>query len=159
MQRAVLVTAAIAFALAISVASAWAQTAEFTANLAGSNETPGVLTGANASAKVSMNADGTVTYEIAVFNMPTGTTQGHFHVGGPGVAGPIVVDIVVPPTISNDYTLRGTVGPAAFRPRPEVGVGTWTDFLQSLAGGQTYLNLHSQANPAGEVRGQVLRVQ
>jgi hypothetical protein len=158
MRRVFLVTAATLMAAAMSAGVARAQTIQLAANMAGSNETPGVLTGANAMAIVTLNPDRTVTYQIQVFNMPSGTTQGHFHVGGNGLAGPIVVDIVVPPTISNDFALNGSVGPSNLRPRPEQGINTWEDFLQSLVGGQTYLNLHSQINPAGEIRGQVLRV-
>lgn len=143
----------------MSAAHARAQTIELTATMHGANETPGILTGANATARVTLHPDQTVSYVIQAFNIPSGLTQGHFHVGGVGLAGPIVVDIVVPATISNDFTLSGTVGPSALRPRPEQGIRSWEDFVQSLVGGQTYLNLHSQVNPGGEIRGQVVRVQ
>lgn len=159
MRRLLFVTATTIIALTMSAAHARAQVVELAATMHGANETPGVLTGANATAKVTVNTDGTVAYVINVFNIPSGLTQGHFHVGGVGLAGPIVVDIIVPATISNDFTISGTVGPSALRPRPDQGIRSWEDFLQSLTGGQTYLNLHSQVNPSGEIRGQVLRVQ
>lgn len=159
MRRYLFGCGAVVIAMAMSAGIARAQTIELAATLTGSNETPGVLTGANASAKVILNPDQTVTYELVIFNMPSGTTQAHFHVGGVGLAGPIVVDIPVPATISNDYTVSGTAGPSSLRPQPTQGIRSWEDFIQSLVGGQTYLNVHSQVNPSGEIRGQVLRVQ
>jgi hypothetical protein len=93
-----------------------------------------------------------------VFNMPSGTNNAHFHVGGPGLAGPVVVDIAFPPQISNDFNLSGTATAASLRPRADQGIGSWPDFLQSLLGGQTYINIHSNNNPGGEIRGQVIRV-
>jgi hypothetical protein len=42
--------------------------------------------------------------------------------------------------------------------RPDQGIRSWDDFLQSLIGGQTYLNIHSQVFGGGEIRGQVIRV-
>src|SRR5215475_14179588 len=96
--------AAALIGVTMTAGSASAQAIQMAATLTGPNETPGVLTGAYATAKVTVNADRTVTYQMQVFNIPTGTTQSHFHVGGVGLAGPIVVDIVVPPTISNDFT-------------------------------------------------------
>src|SRR3712207_5790890 len=71
-----------------------AQTTTFTANLSGSNETPGVVTGAFGTATVTWdNATQTLSWVIDVWNMPSGTNNAHFHVGGPGVAGPTVVNI------------------------------------------------------------------
>jgi hypothetical protein len=46
---------------------------------------------------------------------------------------------------------------SALIPRPDQGIRSWDDFAQSLMGGQLYLNIHSNANPGGEIRGQVLR--
>lgn len=138
-----------------------AQTREFTAHLSGGNEAPTVVsTGAYGVATVTLNmSTQEVTYRIQVFNMPSGTTQAHFHVGGPGAAGPIVVNIPVSPQVSNDFTLSSTAGPSLLQPRPDSGIRSWEDFIQSLVGGQLYLNVHSNVNPGGEIRGQVIPAQ
>ena len=47
-------------------------------------------------------------WTIDVFNMPSGTNNAHFHVGGPGLAGPTVVNIPFPANASNDYRLTGS---------------------------------------------------
>jgi hypothetical protein len=149
--------AAAALLLGMSV-QAQAQTVRLTAILSGSNETPapGVVTGATGTAEVFVNlANNEVTYTVRVFNLPSGATGGHFHVGGPTAAGPVVVNLAPPANISNDFTLSGTVSEANLTRRPEQGIRDWEDFIQSLVGGQVYVNIHSAVNPGGETRGQL----
>jgi hypothetical protein len=133
----------------------------FTANLSGANETPapGVLTGAFGTATVTLDlSTQTVSWNIDVFNMPSGTNNAHFHVGGPGLAGPTVVNIAFPAGISNDYNLSGSATATNLLVRADQGIRSWEDFLQALMGNQTYLNIHSVVNGGGEIRGQVIRV-
>ena len=154
--------AAIAAAFVGVSASAQAQTVALAATLSGDNETPapGVLTGAYGTASVTVDlGTQTVSWIIDVFNMPSGTNNAHFHVGGPGLAGPTVVNVAFPAGISNDYRLSGSATAANLTPRTDQGIRSWEDFLQSLLGGQTYLNIHSVNFPGGEIRGQVRRVQ
>lgn len=148
--------AAAALLLGLS-AQAQAQTVRLTAVLSGGEEAPTkVLTGAAGTAEVYVNlATKTVTYTIEIFNLPSGTTAGHFHVGSTGVAGPVVIDLTPPQNASNDYVLSGTVTQAMFRARADQGVRDMDDFIQSLVGGQTYLNIHTAVNPGGEIRGQL----
>ncbi len=138
-------------------AQANAQTLRLTAVLSGSNETPAVVvTGATGTAEVFVNlASQTVTYTVNVFNLPSGATGGHFHVGGPGAGGPVVINLSPPANVSNDFTLSGAVAPSALVPRPDQGIRTWEDFIQALVGGQVYVNIHSAVNPGGETRGQL----
>jgi hypothetical protein len=138
-------------------AQAQAQTVRLTAVLSGGSEAPNlVLTGATGTGEVFVNmATRDVTYTIRIFNIPSGTTAGHFHVGSAGTAGPVVVNLSPPPQISNDYVLNGTVNASALVARPEQGIRDWEDFVQSLIGGQMYLNIHTNVNPGGEIRGQL----
>lgn len=153
-----MMTCLLAAALLVGAsAQANAQTLRLTAVLSGSNETPAiVVTGATGTAEVFVNlATQTVTYTVNVFNLPSGATGGHFHVGGPGAGGPVVVNLTPPANISNDFTLSGTAAPSSLVPRPEQGIRTWEDFIQALVGGQVYVNIHSAVNPGGETRGQL----
>lgn len=137
-------------------AQANAQTIRLTAVLSGSNEAPIVVTGATGTAEVFVNlATQAVNYKVDVFNLPSGATGGHFHVGGPGAVGPVVIDLAPPANISNDFSLSGTVSQSALRVRAEQGIRTWEDFIQALVGGQVYVNIHSAVNPGGETRGQL----
>ncbi len=160
MRRVMLMVVAAGFMLG-TAGAAQAQVVKLTAHLSGNQETPapGVLTGAFGSATVTMDlGTGTLSWNIDVFNMPSGTNNAHFHVGGPGVAGPTVVNVAFPAQISNDFNLTGTATAANLIPRGDQGIRSWDDFIQSLLGGQMYLNIHSNVNAGGEIRGQVVRV-
>jgi hypothetical protein len=146
------------FVLAVS-ATAQAQTVTFTANLHGGNENPGVLTGSAGTATVTWNvATKAGTYRVDVFNMPVGTTASHIHVGAPGQNGPVVVNFTVPAGgISNDFGLVGTFACSDVVPRAAQGINSCEDFEQAIMLGNTYVNVHSTANPGGEIRGQLSR--
>lgn len=155
MRRTMMVAAAMAMLVLGAGAPAYAQTVRLTAVLSGGNETPVVITGAAGSAEVFVNlATRNVSYEVKVFNIPTTTTAGHFHVGGPGVAGPVVVDLT-PPSVGDDFVLKGTATATSLRARPDQGIRNWDDFIQSLVGGQVYVNIHTTTNGGGEIRGQL----
>ena len=159
-MRRVLTMMAMATLVLTMTSAAQAQTTRFTADLSGANETPapGVTTGAFGTAEVTWDArTQTLSWIIDVWNMPSGTNNAHFHVGGPGVAGPTVVNIAFPANISNDFRLTGSATAANLTARNDQGIRSWQDFEQSLLGGQTYINIHSNNNPGGEIRGQVLR--
>ena len=157
MRRVLTLMGAAAVVVTASAVSAQAQTVNFTAHLSGANEVPGIVTGAGGTATVSLNtATRTVTYKVDVYNMPSGTTAAHFHASGPGVAGPVVVNFTVQPTISNDYSISGTATDLV--PRQPQGINSWDDFIQALLLGQIYINVHSAVNPGGEIRGQVVPV-
>ncbi len=148
------------FALAFS-AQAQAQTVTFTTTLHGGNENPGVVTGSAATATVTWDtATKAGTYRVDVFNMPAATTASHIHVGAPGVNGPVVINFAVPAGgISNDFGLTGTFACSDVVPRAAQGINSCEDFEQALLLGNTYVNVHSTANPGGEVRGQLNRQQ
>lgn len=150
-------TLAAALVLGSSTA-ANAQHVLLTAVLSGANETPapGLLTGAVGSAEVVVDLSAkTVDYEVKVFNLPTVATAGHFHVGGSGLAGPVVVNIN-PPPYSGDFVVKGTATAANLTVRSDQGIKEWDDFIQALVGGNTYVNIHSITNPGGEIRGQLI---
>ena len=151
-------TSLLAAALMVGAsAQANAQTLRLTAVLSGANETPAiVVTGATGTAEVFVNlATQAVTYTVNVFNLPSGATGGHFHVGGPGAGGPVVVNLTPPANISNDFTLAGRLDQTNLTVRADQGIRTWEDFIQALVGGQVYVNIHSAVNPGGETRGQL----
>ncbi len=86
----------------------------------------------------------------------TGATQGHLHLGAPGVNGPIVVTLFAlqeRPGDDEKLNIAGVVSPDEL-----VGpfAGDWDGFVAALIGGQLYANVHTGAHPGGEIRGQVL---
>src|SRR5918994_6263014 len=126
MRRVMRVIAAAILALGTST-MAEAQIIEFKVLLAGDKEVPPVLTGSFGHADVTLNlATQTVSWTVTVFNMPSGTTVAHFHVGGSTHAGPTVVNFTVPANISNDYSFSGTAN-ALSNARPDQGIRSWED--------------------------------
>jgi len=137
--------------------SAVAQVREMSAKLTGGDEAPtAVNSGAFGTAKVRVNpATGDITYNITVWNFPSGVVAAHFHIGAEKTAGPVSINIPVATGSSNEFTLSGTTNVSAYVARPDQGIRSPDDALQAILGENTYLNVHSQVNPAGEIRGQV----
>lgn len=158
MRRVLSLAIAGAFALLVS-AQAQAQTVTFTASLSGGNEVPGVVTGSVGTATVTWDtATKAGTYRVDVYNMPVGTTASHIHVGAAGVSGPVVINLTVPAGgISNDFGLSGTFACSNVVARAAQGINSCEDFEQALLLSNTYVNVHSTANPGGEIRGQLIR--
>lgn len=85
-------------------------------------------------------------------------TAAHLHLGAAGVNGPVVADLV-------EHAV-GSVAPGFFLAEFKTGdlVGPLADYpLDGLVGriesGDVYVNLHTTANPAGELRSQLARIQ
>ncbi|PYR73867.1 MAG: hypothetical protein DMF87_24565 [Acidobacteria bacterium] len=108
----------------------------------------------DAKAEVATSEEIAVT--LRVFNLPNGSTASHIHVGPKGVSGPVVIDFPIGSGRTGDFTLQFRVhdGPA-FHARPEIGIRTFGDALQAIAGGNAYVNIHTSAFPGGEIRGQL----
>jgi hypothetical protein len=148
----------------LSATPASAQTFTLTATLTGFGEasqtTNGVNTGAFGDAVVVVDMTArTVTYTVRVFNLPSGITASHIHVGAALTPGPVVVGFTVPTTASNDFSFTGTVPDTAFILSPDKGIRSSDDMFQAILGGNSYVNVHSQVNPGGEIRGQLILKQ
>lgn len=116
----------------------------FKATLTGAAEVPPKTTSATGSATVTVNADRTLTVDLTVSGL-TPTAQ---HIHGPAdatVSAPVIVAI---PAIALGQTIAAT----AF-----TGAVSYDSLLVLLRNGKAYVNVHTAANPAGEIRGQLTR--
>ncbi len=157
MRRVLSLTTAGALVLLFSSA-AQAQTLSFTAALHGGGEVPAISTGAAGTATVTWNTTTKAgTYNVQVYNLPSGAVASHIHVGASNVTGPVVINFTVPTGISNDFVLSGTFACTDLVPRQPQGINSCEDFEQALLLNNTYVNVHSQVNGGGEVRGQLVR--
>lgn len=151
---------AVAGALMLSAAPLRAQqpVVQLIATLSGGEETPapGLLTGASGQAFVTVDvANSEISVTLNVFNLPSNTTAGHIHVAPRGIAGPVVIDFPIPTGRTGDLSLSFRAGASAFRARPEIGIATMQDAIQAILTGNAYVNIHTAANGAGEIRGQL----
>ncbi|MBI5947660.1 MAG: CHRD domain-containing protein [Chloroflexi bacterium] len=121
------------------------------------------LTGAAESTPVTTTATGTFTYSVTGTSIEwslqaTGTdlTAAHIHNGAAGAAGPIVVNLFANANGTTTIDATGTATAAELL-GPLQGK-TFADFVTALNAGNLYANVHSKANAAGEIRGQLVAV-
>jgi hypothetical protein len=80
-------------------------------------------------------------------------TAAHIHVGGPGVSGPVLMDIPgIPLRSSDDFVLSWTWTQTNLTLRPAQGILKMADVFEACSSGNCYLNFHSTQNPGGEIR-------
>lgn len=118
----------------------------FDAVLNGDQEVPAVSTNAMGVSSIKLNATmDTLVYDV-VFNGLSGTPTGaHIHLGKRGENGLVLYDLM-PNLLGN--RISGSV----------TGFTLEDVFLSNLLQGNFYINIHTAANPSGEIRGQVYRV-
>jgi CHRD domain/Secretion system C-terminal sorting domain len=94
---------------------------------------------------VTLGMNGQITYGGTVTDLSGGINAAHFHDAVVGVAGGVVKGIsFVGTTVSGTWTTADGTQPL-------------TDaLLRDLVKGKLYVNVHTSANPGGEIRGQVL---
>lgn len=118
----------------------------FDASLNGQQEVPVITTAALGVASIKLNATyDTLWYDVVTNGLSGTITGAHFHLGAPGVSGPVQVDIIAG-LVGNKIT--GKI----------FGTSLTADFVKNLLKGNLYINLHTALNINGEIRGQVYRV-
>ena len=130
-----------ALALALAVPAAHAATETFKATLNGASEVPANTTTGSGTADLTYDpASKKLTYTVTYSGLTGDAMAAHFH--GPAPAGK-----------NAGLELPITVGPS-----PIKGEATLTDKQAAdLEGGMWYVNVHTKANPGGEIRGQVTK--
>ena len=157
MVLAIIATSASFSSISLTSTAAFAQGEQkFTAKLTGKDEVPPKNTKATGAAEFNVTADGkTMTYKVNVMNMDK-VTQAHIHSGKQGVNGPPVVWLYNSSKASGpmngmlsqgNITSSDLVGPLKSK--------QISDLVKLINDGQAYVNVHTETNPKGEIRGQV----
>lgn len=138
-MRQALMTAVALGAIALATPAS-AAVLHFSANLNGAAETPPNASTGTGTAKVDLDTTAkTVSWTLTYSGLSGPAIGAHFH--GPAPAGQ-AAGVEVP--ISGNLT------------SPVTGSATVTDVQAAdLRAGQWYVNVHTAAQPAGEIRGQV----
>ena len=128
--------ASLVLAVVLGMGSAWAKDVNIT--LSGAEETPPVTTTASGTGKFSIGDDKSVSGSVKTTGIEA--TAAHIHLGAAGTSGPPIVTLT-----------KGADG-------------TWSapadakltdDQYASFKAGNLYVNVHSAAHKAGEIRGQL----
>jgi hypothetical protein len=131
-------------ALLLSAGSAFAATENFTATLKGADETPPTTSAGTGTVTASLDtATNVFKYSVTYSGLTGPAVAAHFH-------GPAPVGKAAPPVVPVPKDQMGT--------NPMTGQATLTAAQEKdLEGGLWYFNIHTAANPGGEVRGQVTK--
>ena len=130
---------AAAVALAVSGAySSIALSADVKVAMSGDQEVPAVTTAAKGSGTVMIGDDMSVKGSITTTGVAG--TAAHIHMAAAGKNGPVIV----PMTKSGD---------AGWTFAPDAKLNA--DQMKAFKAGDLYINVHSAANPNGEIRGQL----
>jgi hypothetical protein len=119
-------------------------------NLSGSEEVPPVQTEATGVAEFTPGED-SVAYSINATNIE-GATAGHIHLGKQGENGPIVVTLFKYDSPMNEVSENGTI--TADKLEGPMAGKQISDLATAGANATLYVNIHTEQNPNGEIRGQ-----
>lgn len=121
-------------------------------------QTPAVSSAARGSLSLRVS-DNAIEYRLNIDPLPNSTvTAAHIHVGATGSNGPVIFTLYssafgVPFT----GTVSGILDNLYLQPQAASGISSFSDAISAILSGQAYVNVHTTAFPAGEVRGQILQ--
>jgi hypothetical protein len=131
--------------------AAFAQDQKFTAKLSGQEEVPPTSSQATGMAEFTVMGD-SVGYTVNASGMQ-GVTAGHIHSGKQGENGPVVVTLFKNDSPTNEVSETSSITPDKLE-GPMAGKQL-TDLASAMNNGDTYVNIHTEQNPNGEIRGQI----
>jgi hypothetical protein len=130
------------------------------ARLSGFQEVPAISTQGTGSLRLRVNEGGTaISFELSYANLEGGAvTAAHIHFAQPGVNGAPIAFLcggtkpacpVAPATISGTIVAADILDASA----QGIAAGQFGEALRAMRAGVTYVNVHTPAFPAGEIRG------
>ena len=132
------VTLAAAALMSLAAYSSAAFGDEVKVTLSGAQEVPAVTTSASGSGTIMINADKSVSGSVTTTGIAG--TAAHIHLAAAGKNGPVIV----PLTKSGDNVWS-----------VPAGAKLTDDQFKAYKAGDLYVNVHSAANPGGEIRAQL----
>ena len=112
----------------------------FVVSADGTGFDPEVVTEAQGLGVFNLSKDQSlITYNFVADGLSGPITASHLHLGAPGEAGAVLQNL--------SADISGNIISGSFAPSPEL--------LMNMMTGNVYINVHTVANPAGEIRGQL----
>ncbi|MGH2378429.1 MAG: CHRD domain-containing protein [Candidatus Limnocylindria bacterium] len=124
---------------------------KFEAALSGAEEVPPVATDGTGTAKLGVHAN-RVIFRLRWEGLTSPAMAAHIHCGETGENGPVGVTL-----FAGAMGTKGHVNGRFTAPDPANACG-WADLsdvIEAMSSGATYVNVHTQQFPGGEIRGQV----
>lgn len=138
----------------LRIASAQPRSRNFQAHLTGAEEVPAVETQAQGQANFNFDAEANrLDYELIATNIED-VFASHIHCGPAGVNRPVGVTLYAGGTT----TPHGLLAAGTIEMPDDGNSCGWTtlaDVAQAIESGNAYVNVHTAAHPAGEIRGQI----
>lgn len=129
-------------------------TSRYEARLSGTNEVPPTTSSATGTFTATLDeAAGTLAWTLSVPAITNGTAA-HIHAGAAGANGGIVLPLFAAPTGAPAGTVNVS-GTARAADLSGSLAGNFAGFVTALKAGTLYVNVHTSANPGGEIRAQV----
>lgn len=159
-MRALHFIAVLIVACLLGDAAAMAQDRNFRAHLSGREEVPAAGTRAQGQAVFQLSRDGTaLRYQLNVANIQN-ITQAHIHLAPAGQNGPVVAWLypAEPPPQLIEGRSQGVLAAGVIRASDLVGALAGEDLaalVQEMSVRNTYVNVHTNQFPGGEIRGQI----
>ncbi len=127
---------------------------EFAANLTGQEEVPPVDTQALGEAIFVpiQPRNETIDFHVNASGIQA-VTQAHIHSGSPGENGPIIVTLFTLNPVQNGVSINGSI--AANNLEGPMQGKTVAELIDAIKNNTTYVNVHTEQNPDGEIRGQL----
>jgi CHRD domain-containing protein len=126
-----------AWAFAVILGSVSSAALAMDIKLSGDQEVPAVKSSGSGSGMVMISDDGSVSGSVSASGFTP--TAAHIHQGAAGKNGPVIVP----------FTKEGDKFSAP------AGAKLTPDQMKAYKAGELYVNIHSAANPGGEVRAQL----
>jgi hypothetical protein len=127
-----------------------AQEQKFLATLSGQEEVPPTNSQATGMAEFTVTGEN-AEYSVNASNIQD-VTAGHIHSGKQGENGPIVVTLFKNDSPTNEVSETGSI--TADKLEGPMAGKQLTDLVTAMNNGETYVNIHTEQNPNGEIRGQ-----
>jgi Cu/Zn superoxide dismutase len=123
----------------------------FNTDLSGDNSVPPVAGDGTGEATVTISDDGqSVSWDVSYSGLTGAPAAGHIHIAAATANGPVMIPFAT-------VTATGSTG--TFNAADYAGgdglPADWAGVLAAIRAGNTYVNIHTAANPPGEIRGQL----
>jgi CHRD domain len=139
---------------------AGAQATKFEATLSGKQQSPPIDTPAHGTATFALSKSGeSFTYRLWVADID-GVSMAHIHIGPEGQEGPVAAWLYPskPPAVVKEGKFTGVLARGTITAAQLIGPlkgKTIADLVDDIKAGNAYVNVHTTAHPAGEIRGQI----